>query len=145
VTGDKLKFWAITADLLLGGLQDKDFGHILIGNGIEVGLKLEEPIHAAHSVGYLGAIVGVLGQRQQSRLFLLGEELADDPSGRFMNTAVTLFSYPPPGHGPQMLKVLELSAVEEIALDILKGSLDFSFGIVHQLHQVQNVRSNFFG
>ena len=127
VTGDDLKLGAVEADLVLGCLQDKDFGYIAVGNGVEVGFKLDEPIGAADSVGHLGAIVGVLGQRLQGALFLLQEEFDHDPSRGFMNTAVALFLEPPPGLGPQMLKVFKLTSVQEISFDVLEGSLDFSF------------------
>lgn len=127
MTGNELKVGAVEAHLLLGGLQDQDIGHIPVGNGIEVGFKLYEPIDAADPVSHFGAIIGVHGEGMESILFLLQEEFNDDPACGFMASAIALFFYPPPGHGPQVLKVLEFASIEEIPFDELEWFFHLSF------------------
>jgi len=62
-----------------------------------------------------------------------------------MDVQVGLLFEPPPGHGSKVFQILEVSSIQEIPFNVLKRSLNFSLGAVRQLHNVTNLRSNFFG
>ena len=51
--GHQLDLGAIDEHFLLGGLQGEDVGHVLIGDRVAVGLKVQEPVDAANPQGHL--------------------------------------------------------------------------------------------
>ena len=56
---------------------------------------------------------------------LLGKELQGSVPGRIMDMQIGLLFEPPPGSGPKVFEVLEVSSIEQIAFYILKRRLDF--------------------
>jgi hypothetical protein len=124
--GHHLDLGAIDEHVLLGGFQGEDIGHILVGDGVAIGFKIQEPIDAANPQGHFGGIVIVKGQGLKSASFLLHEELKRRAMGRFMDMFVGSVPEPPLSRGLQVIEILERACVEEVFLYILEGRLDFS-------------------
>jgi len=128
MVGHQLDLRAIDEHFVFGGFQSEDIGHILIGDGVAIGFKIQEPIDAANPQGHFGGIVIVKGQGLKSASFPLHEELKRRAMGRFMDMLVGSFPEPPLSRGLQVIEILERACVEEIFLYILEGSFHLPFG-----------------
>jgi len=50
---DQLDLRAVDEHFMLGGFQGENIGHILVGDGVAVGFKVQEPVDAANPQGHL--------------------------------------------------------------------------------------------
>ncbi len=91
----QLDLGAIDEHFMLGGLQGEDIGHVLIGDGVAIGLKVQEPIDAANPQGHFGGIIIVNRQGLKGASFLFHKELQRRTMGRIMDMGVGLFLEPP--------------------------------------------------
>lgn len=98
--GHQLDLRAIDEHFMLGSFQGEDIGHVLIGDGVAIGFKVQEPIQAANPQGHFGGIIIVKGQRLKSASFLFHKEFQGRAVGRFMDMRVGFFPEPPLGRGP---------------------------------------------
>ena len=120
--GDELNLGAVDQDLLLRGLEAQDVGDMAGGNGVEVRFKLNEPVWIADPQGHFGAVIGMKGQRLKR---FLSKEFQGSVPGRVMDMQIGLLFEPPPGSGPEVFEILEVSSIEQIAFYVLKRRLDF--------------------
>jgi hypothetical protein len=125
--GHHLDLRAVDEHVLLGGFQGEDISHILVGDGVAIGFKIQEPIDAANPQGHFGRIVIVKGQGLKSASFLLHEEFQRRAMGCFMDMLIGSVPEPPLSRGLQVIEILERACVEEVFLYILEGRLYFSF------------------
>jgi len=121
---DDLKFRRVDDDLLLRGLHRQDVGHMLVWDGIAVGLELEVSFEVADPKRHFRAVIGMKRQRPQGRKLLFEEDLQRRPAGGVMHMGVAPFADPPAGAGAEIVEILKLAAAQEIALHVLKRALD---------------------
>jgi len=69
--GNEINLGTIDQDFLLRGLEAQNVGDVLGRDGVMVRFKLNEAIWVADPKSYLGAIIGMKGQRLKP---LLGKE-----------------------------------------------------------------------
>jgi len=98
--GHQYDLRAIDEHFILGSFQSEDIGPILIGDGVAIGLKVQEPINAANPQGHFGGVLIVKGQRLKGASFLFHKEFQGRAVGRFMEMLVGFFPEPPLGRGP---------------------------------------------
>ncbi len=121
MAGDEINLWGVNQDLVLRGFEGQDVGDIAGRDGVGVRLKLDIVIRPAETQGYLGAVIGMKGQRLKH---LLRKELQRGVPGRIVDMQIGLLLEPPPSHAPKVFKVLEVSSVEQIAFYVLKRRLN---------------------
>ena len=140
--GDEINLGGVDQDLVLRGLEAQDIGDVAGWDGVVVRLKLDITVWAADPQRHFGAVIGM--KRQGLKRFL-GKELQGSVPGRVMDMQIGLLFEPPPGSGSEIVQILEVSSIEQIAFYILKRGLNFTLGVVSRLHKVRNTESNFFG
>ena len=79
---------AVDEKFMLGGLQGEDIGEVLIGDGVAIGLKVQEPIDAAHPQSHFGGVIIVKWQGLKGASLLLDEEIQGWPMGRVMGMLI---------------------------------------------------------
>jgi len=121
--GDELHLGAIDQDFMLGCLETQDVGDVLGGDGVMVCFKRDEAVGPADPKGDFGAVIGMA--RQGLKHFLAKEFQGGTP-GCVVDVQIGLLLKPPPGSGPEIIQVLEVSSIEEIPLYVLKRRLDFT-------------------
>ena len=122
--GDEFNLGAVDQDFLLRGLETQDIGDVLGRDGVVVRLKLNEPVWTADPKRHLGAVIGMKWQRLKR---LLGKEFQGSVPGRVVDMQIRLLFQPPPGDGPEVFEILEVSSIEQIPFYVLKRCLNFSF------------------
>jgi hypothetical protein len=127
---------------LLRGLEVQDVGDVLGRDGVMVRFKLNEAIWVADPKSYLRTIIGMKGQGLKP---LLGKELQGRVPSGVVDMEISFLLEPPPGRSPKIFQILKVSSIEEIPFYVFEGSFNFPLGAVRQLHNVTNLRSNFFG
>jgi len=145
MTDDEVELRRVDQDLMLGGLHGQDVGPMLVRDGIAVGFEIDVPFKIADPEGHFRTVIGMERQGCQGGQFLFEKEFQRGPAGCIMLVDIAFLAHPPAGAGPKIIEILELAATQEVPLHVLKRALDFSFGIVCQLHRVGNMRSDFFG
>ena len=114
MTDDEVQLRRVDQDLLLGGLQGQDVGHLLVRDRIAVGLELEVPFQIADPEGHFRTVIGMERQGRQGGQFLFEKEFQGRPAGGFMPVAIAFLTQPPAGTGPEIIGILELAAAQEI-------------------------------
>ena len=122
MSSDELNLRRINQDLLLRSLEAQNVGDMAGGNGVEIRFKLNKPVTTADAQCHLRAVIRMKGQRLKG---FLGKEFQRGMPGRVMDMEIGLLFQPPPGSGPEVLEILEVSSIEPIAFHILERCLDF--------------------
>jgi hypothetical protein len=108
---------------VLHGFEGQDVRDIAGRNGVVVRLKLDIVICSAHPKGHFGAVIGMKRQRLKP---LLCKEFQGSAPGRIVDMQIRFLFEPPPGDGPEVFDILEVSSVEQIPFYVLKWGLDFT-------------------
>ena len=127
MTDDEVELRRVDQDLMLGGLHGQDVGHMLVRDGIAVGLELDVPFKIADPEGHFRTVIGMERQGCQGGPFLFEKEFPRGPAGCIMPMDIAFLAHPPAGTRPKIIDILELAAAQEISLHVLKRALDFSF------------------
>ena len=127
MTDDEVELRRVDQDLSLGGLHGQDVGHMLVRDGITVGLELDVSFKIADPERHFGAVIGMERQGRKGWQLLFEKEFQGRSAGCIMLVAIAFLAQPPAGTGPEIIEILKLSAAQKISLHVLKGTLDFSF------------------
>src|SRR5665647_2013108 len=74
MTDDEVEFWRVDQDLMLCGLHGQDVGHMLVRDGIAVGLELDAPFKIADPKRHFRAVIRMEWQACQGGQFLFEKE-----------------------------------------------------------------------
>lgn len=121
--GDEIHLGTVDQDLVLRGLEAQNVGDMLGRDGVMVCLKLNEPVWSTDAQRHFGAVIGMKGQGLKR---LLGKELQGSVPGRVVKMEIGLLFEPPSGSGPEIVEILEVSSIEQIAFHVLERCLDLS-------------------
>jgi len=106
--GDEFDLRSVDQDLMFRGLEAQDVGDVAGGDGVVIRLKLDITVWAADPKRHFGAVIGMKGQRLQR---FLRKELQGSVPGRVVDMEIGFLFEPPPGSGPKVLHILEVSSV----------------------------------
>lgn len=127
--GQDFQVRTVEEDLLFRGLEAQNIADVPGGHRVPVGFKLRETIRPADHQPDLGRVVGESREGLQGALLRLEKKLQRRSFGSVVAMKVGLLSKPPFRCRLEIREILELPAVEQVALDILKRPLHLALGL----------------
>ena len=144
VPGEHREVGRVDEELVLGDAEDDEVEDGAEGNGVAHVVPAHEGVVGDDAIGDLGGVVGVRWQGEEV-ILLAGKAIEGALPGGVVQVPIAGGVHPRAGERIEVGLGGERAGVEQVALDILEGSLDLPFRTSRGMHRVRRIRCEFSG